>query len=422
MNEISGVIYEKVKDVPSVTPAMLSRTAQYMGNVAMGATEGLAFRSVAAELPQLAFLSAVAFVGKETGEQIAEYFLKKNGYRARYQTGPLRPDAAFWVVDFPAVIEGEAVHAVVSEGVHQLVEYKRNLLPEITDWEIESCTYGSNSSGCIVKFIMPSGATSDGVNASLAPREKTPTKYCDRNELFVKGKCVNVADLEQPDLDYSHLPRQMEEDGIALKPSDTGLDADFADALWRTAAASAGYDGVPYPGHKTITPDDIARWRKQHPDFVPRASEYAQNRSHGEDWIFPTPSPTPSHRGDYPVPAPTPAPTPEPSPSPSPQPHPDVHVDVHVDFGPDPHIPSPALPDTPTGKQILQPLWDMFPAARDFKLVTRQVSCPVAEFDAFNRHYVMDAHCEIAERCRNALGAIFSLIWAIIAFRLILSA
>lgn len=43
MNEISGVIYEKVKDIPSVTPTMLSRTTQYMGNVAMGQRKGWRF-------------------------------------------------------------------------------------------------------------------------------------------------------------------------------------------------------------------------------------------------------------------------------------------------------------------------------------------------------------------------------------------
>ena len=46
MNEVSGVVYNKAKDLPSVTPIMLEKTGRALSNVALGGTEGLAFRSI----------------------------------------------------------------------------------------------------------------------------------------------------------------------------------------------------------------------------------------------------------------------------------------------------------------------------------------------------------------------------------------
>lgn len=83
---------------------------------------------------------------------------------------------------------------------------------------------------------------------------------------------------------------------------------------------------------------------------------------------------------------------------------------------------APALENPPDGKQILAPLLTLFPFIKNFSLPVRNASCPVAEFDVFEKHYVMNTHCELLEKSRGLLALFAGIIWAFLSLRLILSA
>ncbi|HBA9513474.1 TPA: hypothetical protein J1404_004879, partial [Escherichia coli] len=100
-----------------------------------------------------------------------------------------------------------------------------------------------------------------------------------------------------------------------------------------------------------------------------------------------------------------------------------VHVDNTIDWGENPGTKAPELtPDTP--ESFITPLWDIWPAARDFKLHTRNVPCPVFDIPAFGRMYKLDSHCQIMERndIRSLISVIFPLIYAVVVIGIILSA
>ncbi|EBR2769147.1 hypothetical protein B5V48_25675 [Salmonella enterica] len=100
-----------------------------------------------------------------------------------------------------------------------------------------------------------------------------------------------------------------------------------------------------------------------------------------------------------------------------------VHVDNTIDWGTHPDTAAPELtPDTP--ESFITPLWNIWPAARDFELHTRAVSCPVFDIPAFGKTYKLDSHCQILERndVRSLVSVIFPLIYAVVVIGIILSA
>lgn len=427
-NEASGVIFNKLNRSFAENDPIWKFTGQGLGDVAAGLLSGASYRSFAAALPLL----GIAFMsGWDAGEQIADYFLEKNGYKAKYQAPAIVPGGGFYECTYQAdggkytTVQGGDVRPVIVECDVKRLAYIMKLSPDY-HWTQGSCDFASSgniAAICDFNGFYNDSPVYDNVQASYRGPRDEPDKYCDVNEIFISGSgCVNVSNLNQPEFKYDDLAGQQKNDGIYDKPSNPALDADFINGLWKGASGLADYQGVPYTDDNKITESDINNWRQQHPDFVPDAGEYADYIPDDSGAAFPVPSPNPSHDSDIPTPTPTPTPIPDPDPSPSPDPSPDIHVDVHVDFGPDPHIPSPDLPDIPTGKQIVEPLWNMFPALHDFKLTTRDVVCPTPEFHLFDRDMKMDAQCVIAEKNRAAFSHISMFFWVVIAALIILSA
>lgn len=83
---------------------------------------------------------------------------------------------------------------------------------------------------------------------------------------------------------------------------------------------------------------------------------------------------------------------------------------------------APTLENPPDGKQILAPLLTLLPFIKNFSLPVRNAACPVAEFDVFEKHYVMNSHCGLLEKSRGLLALFAGIIWAFLSLRLILSA
>lgn len=78
--------------------------------------------------------------------------------------------------------------------------------------------------------------------------------------------------------------------------------------------------------------------------------------------------------------------------------------------------------DNPTARQILQPLQRFFPNLQRLQIQDRAATCPVWSFEALNRTYNINSHCNLIEQYRSTLSSLFILIWSLISLRKLLSA
>ena len=78
--------------------------------------------------------------------------------------------------------------------------------------------------------------------------------------------------------------------------------------------------------------------------------------------------------------------------------------------------------DSPTARQILQPLQHFFPNLQRLQIQDRAATCPVWSFEALNRIYTINSHCDLIEQYRSTLSSLFILVWSLISLRKLLSA
>jgi hypothetical protein len=78
--------------------------------------------------------------------------------------------------------------------------------------------------------------------------------------------------------------------------------------------------------------------------------------------------------------------------------------------------------DNPTARQILQPLQRFFPNLQRLHIQERAATCPVWSFEALNRTYTINSHCDLIEKYRSTLSSLFILVWSLISLRKLLSA
>ncbi|NHB63726.1 hypothetical protein C5472_22395 [Photorhabdus sp. RW14-46] len=93
-----------------------------------------------------------------------------------------------------------------------------------------------------------------------------------------------------------------------------------------------------------------------------------------------------------------------------------------VSLGENPGIPAPSLDDVPSGDEILNPLKNLMPEVKNMSISSKDVRCPVWSFELWDNKYSIDSHCELLEKIRSLLKAVFLLIWGIISLRIILTA
>lgn len=91
-------------------------------------------------------------------------------------------------------------------------------------------------------------------------------------------------------------------------------------------------------------------------------------------------------------------------------------------LGVNPAIPAPSLDDAPSGEEILNPLRNIMPDIKNLSISSKDVQCPVWSFELWDNKYSIDSHCELMEKIRPLLKAVFLLIWGIISLRIILTA
>lgn len=182
--------------------------------------------------------------------------------------------------------------------------------------------------------------------------------------------------------------------------------AEAANLLWRNAAARPGYDGLPYAAADPITVADVVQWQHANPDLYPTVADFvAPQPSVNKPWTLPS-SPT--------------ALTHDPSLNPSPGINPSTQPVQNL--GNDPVIGAPVLEEPPTPKEILDPVLNLLPSFKNFSAPAHVAECPKPSFVAFDREYVMDSHCNIAESNRQLLLGLMTAVWSLCACIIVLRA
>ncbi|WP_428718301.1 hypothetical protein [Undibacterium curvum] len=201
-------------------------------------------------------------------------------------------------------------------------------------------------------------------------------------------------------------------DSMRQQPISDATLAQFADSAWKTAAATPDYKGLPYSATNPITASDVAAWRAENPNAVPVV----------QDLLLPANSPGVTNV----VISATASNSNQSGNQTNPDPNAIYNVNVlnapRVDLGADPQIAAPTLADTPTAASTLSPLIQLFPELKKFQVPQHLSECPKPEFDAFDKHFVIDTHCTLAEQHRTAIGSITLLMWVIVGILILLSA
>ncbi len=104
-----------------------------------------------------------------------------------------------------------------------------------------------------------------------------------------------------------------------------------------------------------------------------------------------------------------------------------VNVDVNVqpgtlDLGTSPDVATPDMDSPPTMSQIITPLWDMWPEARDFTLTIPTGTCPVWSLVIWDETYYIDQFCTLldTEEVRNTFRVVMTLVSSLWAFFIVL--
>lgn len=231
------------------------------------------------------------------------------------------------------------------------------------------------------------------------------------------------------------------------KISDETL-ARLINELWQRASMQPNYQGVPYSVGQPVTASDVQSWASLNPQYVPRVRDMIQPANFPgtptvpiSPKVIPVPRPQPQPQ---PLPRPLPRPAPRPDlpslpdsdvePNPRPNPNhgkdvnvvntPDVNVvnRVKVDLGDDPGVDSLDLENTPTARDIFQPVIDSIKSLSDYRVPSHTSECPKPRFDLFGKTLVMTSHCDLLDSVKSTLFTVMAGVWVVIGVLIVLGA
>ncbi|MGX2949142.1 hypothetical protein [Frederiksenia canicola] len=186
--------------------------------------------------------------------------------------------------------------------------------------------------------------------------------------------------------------------GLYTQPLTATQLAQLFNALMMSAASQADYEGIPFNSTNPITASEVNAVLTDL-GINPTYADLFSKAGTGDKLEF-----------DYNV-------SPSPNPTPNPRPN-DGEFNGNVDMS---ELEYPEL-ESPTARQILEPLKQFFPEFQRLHIQEKGASCPTWSFEALNRTYTIDGHCTLLEKNRNLFSSVFVLIWSIIAVRRLLSA
>lgn len=160
--------------------------------------------------------------------------------------------------------------------------------------------------------------------------------------------------------------------------------------LMHDAATQTGYDGVPFADTDAVTAAEIRDLLAKNNGVVTKGGVF-----------------DPAFKSDGTVNIPNKV---KDSESPS------------IDLGENPNIKEPDLGDTPTAKQIMEPVITPLSWIDNMKLSGHAAVCPTGSFEIFDSVITIDSQCGLFEQLRNIAKVVSTLLWAIVALRVVLTA
>lgn len=178
---------------------------------------------------------------------------------------------------------------------------------------------------------------------------------------------------------------------------------------WKETAAKPGYTGLPYDYTNPITAADVDAWASVHPDIYPKVQDWVKPQDPVvKPFVIPN---TITPVTDY-----------DPTTNINNGSNPASASQPQMNLGPDPGIPSPTLEDIPTPSAILKPILDLMPDLKHFQARAFGGQCPKPTFQAFDRSFTMDKHCDLAEQNRGAIQAGMMIVFALSSLFIVLRA
>ncbi len=211
----------------------------------------------------------------------------------------------------------------------------------------------------------------------------------------------------------------------ASSPVAYGTTALVIDQLWKTAAATSGYTGVPYDSAQPVTSEQVQAWANSNPSSYASVSSLT-TPSTGSGLV---PSKTTSASvAVEPVTSAVTSTVTDSSSSTSPSTS--TVLCGLAGLSPcavtlsesDPGVSTPTLDATPTASSVLSPLLSLLPDFKSYSVPSHSASCPRPAFSVFGTTVTMDSHCTLFEGQRAALYAAMVLAFTLVSIFIILSA
>jgi hypothetical protein len=319
--------------------------------------------------------------------------------------GPMVLGGPYWQGTAGNYVNGTSYAAVISGSDGMAVAMQAS---SIVKYATSTCT--ANAANTVVQCTLANGyPTGKAVyNASGAPLGCPGGSYA-------SGSSCSTYDYPYPA--PGATPAQT---GVALpaaitaipasdlaKPVNPDVLANVANSAWLNAAAKPGYSGLPYNTADPITPAEVSTWKDANPTVYPTvADSVAPQPTANSPWQLPvSPTATTQSPGVYPSTGTNPA-----------------SANPLQNLGPDPGVGAPTLEDTPTADQILKPILNLLPDFKSFNVPSHAAECPKPVFHIFDKDFVMDSQCTIAESNRAAIQSLMAAVWIIIGVMIVLRA
>mgnify|MGYP004508115621 CR=1 FL=1 len=268
-----------------------------------------------------------------------------------------------------------------------------------------------------------------GVCEELAESMPDYDQAADANAKMRSEQFATVV-TEEPDIPLNEWLDTLTDQEKNAVVSDEFMAA-FIDELWKQTAAQDDYEGERYRRNK-ITPELVSGVASDFPTVGDAletigtdGTQLTQDRNTGKLHDSTTDPTTPGQGSN-------PSTTPDAPADTKPGTiggtntgtvgDQNINIDVKLDLGDYPDIKQPTLEEPPTAASILDPIFNLFPNLKDYRVPDHASECPRPSFEMFGATFEIDAHCDLLEDQRETVGFIMTLVWSICALWIVLKA
>ena len=302
----------------------------------------------------------------------------------------------------------------VGDGVTILTGGDGFAIAEQAYYNIQKRGGNNNPASPTCKQVDPTHVLCSTLQAGLI--NSGSPKSCPKGSFYSGSACSPYSFTFPP---YGSAPQK---NGVGIDVATTDLPASdldkrlnptviagLANAAWKNAASQPGYDGLPYPQSNPVTSAEVSTWEQANPNYSPSVRDFTSPMSA-------------SPATNYSLPINPSAATTTPATTPNANTTNPASAQPLTNLGSDPGTPAPTLEQTPTARQIIQPLLDLFPDLKNYNPSMSVGSCPRPTLNLFGQTQTMEAHCTILENNRAVIHAAMVLAFSLLALLIVLSA